>query len=82
MLALCALPVDTSAGVSLLGQDGELGHLSWNTFVLISGSLEDKQFQPKETLVFIRLVKYALQALDIYTLQVAAPGHAQTRNAA
>ncbi|KAL1426892.1 hypothetical protein MTO96_000428 [Rhipicephalus appendiculatus] len=30
--------------------------------------LEEKQFQPKETLVFIRLVKYALQALDVYTL--------------
>lgn len=47
-----------------------------------SGSLEDKQFQPKETLVFIRLVKYALQALDIYTLQITSLSHAQTRNAA
>ncbi|EEC12926.1 hypothetical protein IscW_ISCW009654, partial [Ixodes scapularis] len=46
------------------------------------GSLEDKQFQPKETLVFIRLVKYALQALDIYTLQITSLSHAQTRNAA
>ncbi|RWS22181.1 transformation/transcription domain-associated protein-like protein, partial [Leptotrombidium deliense] len=27
-----------------------------------------KQFTPKETIVFIRLVKYAMQALDIYTL--------------
>lgn len=30
--------------------------------------IQSKQFQPKETLVFIRLVKWALQALDIYTL--------------
>ena len=29
---------------------------------------QSKQFQPKETLVFIRLVKWALQALDIYTI--------------
>jgi transformation/transcription domain-associated protein len=27
-----------------------------------------KQFHPKETIVFIRLVKYAMQALDIYSL--------------
>ncbi|KAH6938472.1 hypothetical protein HPB50_009619 [Hyalomma asiaticum] len=36
--------------------------------VPMQGQLEEKQFQPKETLVFIRLVKYALQALDVYTL--------------
>ncbi|XP_028982080.1 transformation/transcription domain-associated protein [Diachasma alloeum] len=30
--------------------------------------VQSKQFQPKETLVFIRLVKWALQALDIYTI--------------
>lgn len=29
-----------------------------------------KQFQPHETLVFVRLVKWALKALDIYTLYV------------
>lgn len=29
-----------------------------------------KQFQPRETLVFIRLVKWALKALDIYTLNI------------
>ncbi|XP_023247442.1 transformation/transcription domain-associated protein [Copidosoma floridanum] len=33
-----------------------------------------KQFQPKETLVFIRLVKWALQALDIYTIGPQAIG--------
>lgn len=32
--------------------------------------IQSKQFQPKETLVFIRLVKWAMQALDIYTLSV------------
>ncbi|XP_017777683.1 PREDICTED: transformation/transcription domain-associated protein isoform X2 [Nicrophorus vespilloides] len=32
-----------------------------------------KQFQPHETLVFIRLVKWALKALDIYTLAVGGP---------
>ena len=34
-------------------------------------SIQGKQFHPKETLVFIRLVKWAMQALDIYTLSVA-----------
>ncbi|KAI4454767.1 ataxia telangiectasia mutated atm -related [Holotrichia oblita] len=29
-----------------------------------------KQFQPHETLVFIRLVKWALKALDIYTINI------------
>ncbi|XP_077554082.1 transformation/transcription domain-associated protein-like isoform X4 [Haemaphysalis longicornis] len=38
------------------------------------GPLEEKQFQPKETLVFIRLVKYALQALDVYTLPPTVGG--------
>lgn len=39
-------------------------------------SIQSKQFQPKETLVFIRLVKWAMQALDIYTLSATpvAPG--------
>lgn len=40
---------------------------------------QNKQFQPKETLVFIRLAKYALQALDIYTLSVPAQGQPQSR---
>ncbi|KAG0427829.1 hypothetical protein HPB47_025165 [Ixodes persulcatus] len=58
--------------------------ITWGigTCKMPGGSLEDKQFQPKETLVFIRLVKYALQALDIYTLQITSLSHAQTRNAA
>lgn len=29
-----------------------------------------KYFQPHETLVFVRLVKWALKALDIYTINV------------
>jgi len=33
-----------------------------------------KQLQPKETLLFISLVKWAMQALDIYTLSVTPPG--------
>jgi len=35
-----------------------------------------RPFQPKETLLFIRLVKWAMQALDVYTLNVSplAPG--------
>jgi hypothetical protein len=39
-------------------------------------SIQSKQFQPKETLVFIRLVKWAMRALDIYTLSATpvAPG--------
>ena len=32
-----------------------------------------KQFHPKETIVFIRLVKYAMQALDIYSLTGTTP---------
>ncbi|KAG5864322.1 hypothetical protein JTB14_004435 [Gonioctena quinquepunctata] len=31
---------------------------------------QSKHFQPHETLVFVRLVKWALKALDIYTLSV------------
>lgn len=44
--------------------------ITWGigTCKMPGGPLEEKQFQPKETLVFIRLVKYALQALDVYTL--------------
>jgi transformation/transcription domain-associated protein len=34
-------------------------------------TIQSKQFQPKETLVFIRLVKWAMQALDIYALSVS-----------
>ena len=37
------------------------------------------QFQPKETLVYIRLVKWAMEALDIYTLNTT-PGTGQTAN--
>ncbi|KAK7075696.1 hypothetical protein SK128_020164 [Halocaridina rubra] len=36
---------------------------------------QNKTFHAKETLVFIRLVKWAMQALDIYTLN--APGNQQ-----
>ncbi|KAM9426090.1 transformation/transcription domain-associated protein [Pholidichthys leucotaenia] len=33
--------------------------------------IPNKQLQPKETQIYIKLVKYALQALDIYQVQVA-----------
>lgn len=40
-----------------------------------------KQFQPHETLVYIRLLKWALKALDIYTLNVGPqPGGAPRQN--
>ena len=32
-----------------------------------------KQLQPKETLVYIRLVKWAMEALDIYTISTTPP---------
>merc|ERR1712008_31978 len=38
--------------------------------------LPNSQFQPKETLVYIRLVKWAMEALDIYTLNTT-PGTSQ-----
>jgi len=44
--------------------------------------LQNKQFLPKETLVYIRLVEYALQALDIYTINVTPLGLTNIRSAA
>ena len=32
-----------------------------------------KQFAPKETLIYIRLVKWAMEALDVYTINTV-PG--------
>lgn len=32
--------------------------------------MQSKYFQPHETLVFVRLVKWALKALDVYTLSI------------
>ncbi|CAH1788418.1 unnamed protein product [Owenia fusiformis] len=42
---------------------------------------QNKQFLPKETLVFVRLVKHALKALDIYTVNMTAAGQAYIRPA-
>lgn len=43
-----------------------------------------KHFQPHETLVFVRLVKWALKALDIYTLnagpQITGPQRINQQN--
>ncbi|CAG9853589.1 unnamed protein product [Phyllotreta striolata] len=48
--------------------------ITWGCFACKNGSgqttLPAKHFAPHETLVLIRLVKWALQALDIYTLSV------------
>lgn len=41
-----------------------------------NNTVQSKQFQPKETLVYISLVKWAMQALDIYTLNVGPSGSA------
>ncbi|KAG8225079.1 hypothetical protein J437_LFUL000058 [Ladona fulva] len=35
--------------------------------------IQNKHFQPKETLVFVRLVRWALQALDVYTITPPSP---------
>ncbi|XP_044261128.1 transcription-associated protein 1 [Tribolium madens] len=47
-------------------------------------SVATKHFQPHETLVFVRLVKWALKALDIYTLypgpQVTGPQRINQQN--
>jgi len=43
--------------------------------------VQNKQFLPKETLVYVRLVRYALQALDIYTINVSPNGQAVVRPA-
>ncbi|XP_054724829.1 transformation/transcription domain-associated protein-like [Uloborus diversus] len=42
-------------------------------------AIPNNQFQPKETLVYIRLIKYALQALDIYALSPPIPGQVAQR---
>lgn len=39
----------------------------------------NKQLQPKETQIYIKLVKYAMQALDIYQVQIAANGQTYIR---
>ena len=44
---------------------------------------QSKQFQPKETLIYIRLVKWAMEALDVYTINTVprgrSPGHSHSR---
>lgn len=66
-----SLPIPSSSDLSLCSSSfAEL------TFV------QNKQFLPKETLVYVRLVQFALQALDIYTINVGATGQASVRPAA
>ena len=43
--------------------------------------VQNKQFLPHETLVYVRLVKYALQSLDIYTINVGSTGQSIVRTA-
>lgn len=40
--------------------------LSILLFILEAQFIPNKQLQPKETQIYIKLVKYAMQALDIY----------------
>ncbi|XP_070565955.1 transformation/transcription domain-associated protein-like isoform X2 [Ptychodera flava] len=46
-----------------------------------SSYVQNKQFQPKETAVFVKLVKYAMQALDIYQVTVSPTGTSLIRPA-
>ncbi|XP_033101198.1 transformation/transcription domain-associated protein-like isoform X1 [Anneissia japonica] len=61
--------------------------ITWGVSSCKSGGAEtsfaaqNKQFHPKETAVFVKLVKYALQALDIYQIQVSATGQLGVRPA-
>ena len=55
------------------GASGAAGNAGANTPTTPAG-MQQKQFQPKETLVYIRLVKWAMEALDIYTLNTTATG--------
>ena len=43
--------------------------------------LQNKQFLAKETLVYVRLVHFALRALDIYTINVGPSGQQHVRPA-
>ena len=56
--------------------------LAYISFLSVDAALvQNKQFLPKETLVYVDLVKYALQALDIYTINVSAAGQTSIRPA-
>jgi len=59
----------TDATPTVAGQPVQPG----NTAAAAALSQAQKQFQPKETLVYIRLVKWAMEALDIYTLNTTTP---------
>ncbi|XP_052826902.1 transformation/transcription domain-associated protein [Octopus bimaculoides] len=55
--------------------------ITWGLIACKGGPDLNKQFLPKEILVFIRLVRYALQALDIYTVNLSSTGQAMVRPA-
>jgi transformation/transcription domain-associated protein len=50
--------------------------ITWGCTTVKSDNPQHKQFHPKETLVYIRLVKWAMEALDIYTLNTTPGGQA------
>lgn len=43
------------------------------------GNTQTKQFHPKETLIYIRLVKWAMEALDVYTLSLSPTAIARSQ---
>ncbi|XP_072179557.1 transformation/transcription domain-associated protein-like [Diadema setosum] len=47
----------------------------------VQSNPQSKQFHPKETAVFIKLVKHALKALDIYQIQISPSGQTSIRPA-
>ncbi|XP_013399833.1 transformation/transcription domain-associated protein-like [Lingula anatina] len=58
------------------------GTISCKAPTVDANFISNKLFNPKETLVFVRLVKYALQAVDIYTVTQTTSGQTYVRPAA
>ncbi|BFZ01386.1 hypothetical protein BsWGS_04423 [Bradybaena similaris] len=55
--------------------------ITWGTLnCKAQGIVNSKQFTPKEILVYVRLLKYALKALDIYTICVNPNGGLYVRS--
>ncbi|KAB0398761.1 hypothetical protein E2I00_004750, partial [Balaenoptera physalus] len=69
------------------GRDVLMRMLEWVLFTLTYCAISfpetqfipNKQLQPKETQIYIKLVKYAMQALDIYQVQIAGNGQTYIR---
>jgi transformation/transcription domain-associated protein len=73
---VCGVKTITWGCTSCKQQEGAVGAASTpgGTTSVTPAGMQQKQFQPKETLVYIRLVKWAMEALDIYTLNTTATG--------